>query len=135
MIVVDTPTILIEWDEKEKWLRFQHRSFLDGAEYRRVLTQGLEVMIAKNATKILWDLRKMRVLTPEDQAWAERDWTPRLLKESKVRRSAAVIPQSALARLTLKRVEERTAPIVENTLISRNFATIEEAEAWLRAEG
>jgi hypothetical protein len=36
---------------------------------------------------------------------------------------------------TLKRVEERTAPVVESTLNSRNFAAIEEAEAWLRAEG
>ena len=135
MIVVDTPTILVDWDEKEKWMRFQHRSFLDGAEYRRVLDQALDVLVAKNATKILWDLRKMRVLTPEDQVWAERDWTPRLLKASKVRRSAAVIPQSVVARMSLKRVEERTAPLVENALISRNFATIEEAEAWLRAEG
>jgi hypothetical protein len=90
---------------------------------------------AKKVTKIFWDCRRMKVLTPEDQAWAERDWTPRLIKETKVKHSVLVVPQSVLAQMSVKRVADKSAPITENELETKPFDTMDAAEKWLRAQG
>jgi hypothetical protein len=131
MVIVDKPSISVEWEPRGKWIRVNFKRFIEGDEYRSTLDAALDVAIAKNATRLLWDLRQMKVLTPEDQAWAEREWTPRLLKASKVRCTALVVPRSVLAQMTLRRVAEKTAPMTENEVTSKHFDSVEDAEKWL----
>jgi len=131
MIVVDRPNIAVEWDETKRLMRVEFRGFIDGEEYRETLDRALQVVIAKKCTRILWDLRAMKVLTPDDQKWAETDWTPRLVRQSKVKRTVSVVPKSAVAQMSLKRVSEKTAIVMENEILSRTFDSIEDAEKWV----
>ena len=133
MIIVDSPGMLVTWDSKNGWVRFEFRGFVENETYRRPLEEALKFLSGKKITKILWDLRAMKVLTPEDQTWAERDWTPRLVKETRVKRSAVLVPKSVLANMSLKRVADRAASVMKDELDTKHFDSIEELEKWLRA--
>jgi hypothetical protein len=45
------------------------------------------------------------------------------------------MPQSVLAQMTLKRVAERAAPVMENEIETKHFDSREAAEKWLRGVG
>lgn len=132
MVIEDSPGLLVMFDAKNGWVRFEFKGFVEGDGYRRPLDAALRTLVANKATKILWDCRRMRVLTPEDQAWVERDWTPRLVKEAKVKRSAILVPKSVLAQMSVKRVADKAAPVMLNELDSKYFDSAEAAETWLR---
>lgn len=131
MIVVDSPNLFVEWDEAKKMMRVEFRGFVERDEYRGALNAVLQVAAAQKGTRILWDCRRMKVLTAEDQAWIEAEWTPRLLRETKIRRTATVSPKSMVAQMTLRRVSDKAAPIIENELASRSFDSVQDAEKWL----
>ncbi|NUQ75363.1 MAG: STAS/SEC14 domain-containing protein [Polyangiaceae bacterium] len=133
MIIEDSPGLLVTFDAKDGWVRFEFKGFIEGEAYRRPLDAAIKAMIAHKVNKVLWDCRRMKVLTPEDQAWAESDWTPRLVKEAKAKRSAVVVPKSVLAQMSVKRVADKSAPHTRNELDSRHFDSIEAAEKWLRS--
>jgi hypothetical protein len=133
MIYLDSPNMLVAWVAEGKWMKVEVRGFIDGIEYRSSMETILEAVVERGARKILWDCRKMRVLAPDDQAWAEKDWTPRLMKLSKVRASAVVMPQSMTAQLSLRRVNERTTQLKDQGLTREIFTSLEEATKWLRS--
>ena len=135
MIVCDTPGLLVSFDAKNTLMCYEFKGFVEGEGYRHPLNESLKFLSTRKIERILWDVRRMRVLTPEDQTWAEREWTPRLVKETHVRRSALLMPQSVLAQMTLKRVAERAAPVMENEIETKHFDSLEAAEKWLRGVG
>jgi hypothetical protein len=135
MIVCDTPGLLVSCDAKNTLVCFEFKGFVEGESYRRPLTEALKFLSTRKIERLLWDVRRMRVLTPEDQVWAERDWTPRLVKETHVRRSALLVPQSVIGQMSLKRVAEKAAPVMENEIEIKYFDSREAAEKWLRDGG
>lgn len=135
MIYLNHPNFLLEWIPDGKWLKLEHRGFMGGDEYRGAMDKALEVVIARGATKILWDLRKMKVLGSEDQAWLENDWARRLLQRSNVRYCAVLVPESTIAQLTIKSLNDRTVDLLANELDRVYFSEPEDAENWLRSTG
>jgi hypothetical protein len=133
MVIEDSPGLFVMFDAKNGWVRFEFKGFIEGDGYRRPLDASLKTLIANRATKILWDCRRMKVLTPEDQAWAEGDWTPRMVKEAKVKRSAVIVPKSVLAQMSVKRVSDKAAMVMLNEVETKHFDNPEAAERWLRA--
>jgi hypothetical protein len=135
MIIEDSPGFFVMFDAKNGWVRFEFKGFIEGDGYRRPLDAALKTLIAKKANKLLWDCRRMKVLTAEDQAWAEGDWTPRMAKDAKVRRSAVIVPKSVLAQMSVKRVEGKAMPVMlRNDVETKHFDNPEDAERWLRAD-
>jgi hypothetical protein len=133
MVIEDSPGLFVMFDAKNGWVRFEFKGFVEGDGYRKPLEAALRTLIANKASRILWDCRRMKVLTPEDQAWVEREWTPRLVKEAKVKRSAVLVPQSVLAQMSVKRVVDKVAAVMLNEVETKHFDNTEAAEKWLRA--
>lgn len=133
MIYLNHPNFLLEWIPDGKWLKLEHRGFIGSEEYRAAMDKALEVVVARGTTKMLWDLRKMKVLASEDQAWLENDWVRRLLQRSNVRYCAVIVPESTIAQLTIKSLNDRTVDLLENELSRVYFSSPEDAEHWLRS--
>jgi hypothetical protein len=133
MIYLNHPNFLLEWIPDGKWLKLEHRGFIGGEEYRSAMEKALEVVIARGATRMLWDLYKMKVLAAEDQAWLENNWVKRLLSRSNVRYCAVIVPESTIAQLTIKSLNDRTVQVLENELARVYFSSPEDAERWLRS--
>lgn len=104
------------------------KDFVHGDPFRLGLNKGLELIEEKNASLWLADLRKMQVLSLEDQDWSTNDWFPRAIKGG-IRKMAIVLPESALAKMGLKNIMNKVGGIEIETSY---FSSIDEAEKWLK---
>jgi hypothetical protein len=131
MIYLDTPYAILSWDEIDAWVTLEFRGYVEGAVYRALLDKQIEVLVARSATKLLCDMRRMTVLTAADQAWVDSTWTPKLVKSVRHLDSALVMPKSAVAQLSLDRIVRKQPPtkLGESLL----FDDIDKAKAWLRS--
>jgi SpoIIAA-like len=135
MIYLDTPLATVWWDERDKWVVLEWRSYADGDDYRAILNKELDVLVARRAAKLLCDLRQGAPITASDQAWIDADWLPRLRRTGCLRFTALVLPRSAVAQLSLKRIVSKAGPVIQSDTQTLSFDDIEQAKAWLRSVG
>lgn len=135
MILFDSPGLLVTYDAKNTMVCFEVKEFVEGDEFRRPLEAALTFLSMRKIARIFWDLRLMKVLNPADQEWSEKDWIPRLVKATQVRRSAVLVPKSVLAQMSINRITDRAAAVMENELVTQFFDSREAAESWLRGVG
>jgi hypothetical protein len=136
MIYLNKPYVLIEWDEDLRCVKVEWRGFVDGREYRDALDVILQALTDHRGTKLLADARGMRAVTPEDQAWLNKDWVPRSVTAG-LKHSAVVLPKSAVAQLSLQRIVSagqsgvRTPPSMNEA--GGYFDNLEDAKKWIRS--
>ncbi len=109
--------------------RIVHHSYHQqtaGAEFRKLLSAGIEVMQANQATKWLSDNRNSMVLAPEDSQWAMNDWFPRAVQAG-WKYWAIVVPESAMTKFNLM---EFIDSYVDKGLKVMLFTTPEAALEW-----
>src|SRR4051812_25850168 len=94
--------ITITWDEVTKSVQATGQGFVEGTQFRIPMDKGLELLKEKAASKWLADMREQKVLTQTDQDWTIQNWTPRAVAAG-LKKSAFVIPKSALGQLTLRK--------------------------------
>jgi hypothetical protein len=129
-LIVDIPTVTLAWDDTLKCMRIGWSgAYMSGADYRAVLLRLLEVLERKRACRMLFDMRNMPVMSPDDQAWVQAEWMPKSLKAG-LKYSAVVIPERALSRLTLRHIAKDASNIERERAY---FETLDEASAWLKS--
>lgn len=128
-VTYDKPFLSVHWDNVHKIVVMEWKSFVSGDLFREGLNTGLNLVIEKRTHRWLADLRKIGVVSQEDQKWSNEDWFPRAIQGG-IQRMALLIPESALAKMSVNTIMSK----VGDTLVSRYFSSPEEARAWL-AEG
>lgn len=129
-VIVDTPQVSLVWDEELKSINVTwHGPFVTGPEYRSHLMRILDVLVEKQGSRMLLDMRDMPVMSPDDQEWSEREWMPRSVATG-LKYTAVVMPKSALARSTLRHLAKGASKIDRQRAY---FQGLEEARAWLMA--
>jgi hypothetical protein len=86
----------------------------------------LHVLDLTQATKLLMDLRKMRLVLVDDERWLAQDLLPRLAKTA-LKRLAVVTPENELAALIVADLARPRPTGAE----SKHCGTVEEAKKWL----
>lgn len=135
MVYLDASFLRIEWDKDLKCVTIEHKDvFREGEEYRKVLSKVLDLVEEKQCSRLLADGRKMKIITPEDQAWVEKDWLPRS-KRVGVRYSALILPKSVVSTMAVNRIMERfsSGNGKQVEVIRAYFEEIPPARAWLRS--
>jgi hypothetical protein len=98
-----------------------------GSDFRDLLTKGAEWMELHHAIKWLSDDRDNRIVAPEDGAWAESEWGPRVIKAG-FKYWAIVVPASAVGTLQMRRYADQYRRLgVEVQVLSE----LEPALEWL----
>jgi hypothetical protein len=129
-VIVDTPTVNLVWDDDVKCMRIGWSGeFMSGEDYRSTLLKLLDVLEEKRGSRMLFDMRNMPVMSPDDQAWVLSEWMPKSLKAG-LKYSAVVMPQRALSKMTLRHIA-KDASVIERQ--RAYFETLEEATAWLKS--
>ncbi len=118
----------IHWDEDAKCVIMHWKKFAAGEDFRTGLNKGLQLIIEKNSSRWLADMRNMQVLALEDQDWANQDWFPRAIKGG-IRKMALVQPKSALAKMGVRNVMNK---VMDVNLETNNFDNVSDAKAWLK---
>lgn len=135
MIYLDASFLKIEWDNGLKCVAIEYRDvFVEGEEYRKVLTKVLDLVSEKRCSRLLADGRKMRIITPEDQAWVEEVWLPRS-KRVGVRYSALILPKSVVSTMAVNRLMERftSSGGKQVEIVRAYFEDVPSAKEWLRS--
>jgi hypothetical protein len=114
----------------KKIIHHRFRAFVHGDEFRGVLNTGLDAFKEYGARKWLSDDRGNGALTPEDNQWANDDWSPRVI-EAGWDQWAVVMPEKIVGQMNLKRWIKVYA---DKGVTVRVFATPEPAFAWLAGE-
>ena len=129
-MIVDTPTVTLAWDDHLKCMKIGWSGeYMSGEDYRAILMRLLDVLEVKGGSRMLFDMRNMPVMSPEDQAWVQSEWMPKSLKAG-LKYSAVVMPQRALSRLTLRHIAKDASEIERQRAY---FETLDEAAAWLKS--
>jgi hypothetical protein len=102
-----------------------------GDDFRDLLARGAECLEQNHAAKWLSDDRKNGPIGPEDSAWGETIWGPRVLKAG-FRFWAIVVPASAVGSLQMHRFANMYR---ERGVLVEIFSELEPAWAWLKSVG
>ena len=90
----------------------------------------LHALDVTQATQLLMDLRKMRLVLVDDERWLAQDLLPRLAKTA-LKRMAIVTPGKCLAALIVADLARPRPTGAE----SKHCETVEEAKKWLSRDG
>jgi len=125
------PYASICWNENLKIVELTWKGFVTSEEYRQTQDQALVIISEKKATLMLMDARDIKVIMPEDQAWAVEVWAPKLALTG-AKKFATVTPQSAVARMNASSMERGSAAFQAAAPYEyRSFGTTAEAQNWL----
>jgi hypothetical protein len=120
-------TASVRWDRAGKLVLVDWEGWADSAEFARLLDAEIRALTEHNASRILADCRRQRVLRLEDQERADREWLPRALAAG-LKRFAIVLPTSVLAAMN---VQDRLNKVPSAMLDIAYFEQIDKARAWL----
>lgn len=126
-VAFDRPYITIRWDTMNKIVIMQWKSFVMGEDFRDALDTGLNIAIENNTGRWLADLRKLGVLSPVDQTWANNDWHPRATNAG-INRMGLVMPERDVVKMGVNNILKK---VHDKALIVNYFATVEDAHKWL----
>lgn len=130
MIYINEPYVTMSWDEENHFIYTEWKAYAEAEKYRDPMEQGIKVMKERKCNKVLVDSRNLKVINPLDQKWTIEDWTPRAVAAG-LRYNTFIIPKSALAQSSLKRVVNYVGKV---EIESGFFSDIEEAKAWLNTK-
>ncbi|RDC66163.1 STAS/SEC14 domain-containing protein [Adhaeribacter pallidiroseus] len=107
----------------------QWQGFLSSAEFRKAVTQCLQLIEEYKPLRWLGDNRKMKVIRQADQDWFAVNALPRL-QASTIRRHATVVSEDIFNKMAVEQIIRR----VENpeALFLKEFNSKQLALAWLK---
>lgn len=118
------------WDPKSNAVCIEWQGWADPTEFAAANEAGLRALIEHHSSRWLGDLRNLKAIQQSDQEWIVRDWFPRMLAAGLIR-IALVTAKSGLAMMNIRDILSKIPGT--KSLEVGHFATVEEAQEWLRA--
>lgn len=97
-------------------------------EYRLNLDKQVELVRQHRFTKVVFDLRKMGVLSAENQQYTSQVYMPQVTKAG-LKHSALIVPEDIFGEASAKNVTTRVKNEVDLSL--QYFKDLNQALAWL----
>ena len=119
-----------KWIEQSRLVHVRWEGWANAAEFGALLDAEVRALKEHGGTCLLADCRLQRVLSPDEQQRANRDWVPRAV-EAGLKRFAVVLPLSDMA---AGHLQERLGEVSGSGFEVSYFTTVEDAEQWLQAE-
>ena len=117
----------VTWDEEGQLVMVEWEGWADSAEFAALLDAEIRALSEHHASRLLADCRRQKVLRPDDQERADKEWLPRALVAG-LKRFAIVLPTSVLAAMN---VQDRLGKVPGATFDIAYFEGVDEARAWL----
>jgi hypothetical protein len=123
---MDTPRVLIQWDDEAQWVLIQFRGWAATGEIVAAVPTFLKAVADHHAAKCLSDSRERHVVQPGAMSSFVDIGIPQAAALG-LKRLAIVRPRSVV---TLNSLEPMVAKYREH-VETETFATLEDAAAWL----
>ena len=116
----------VKWDEPNKTVHVEWEGWANSTEFAALLDAGIRALKEHAGSLWLADCRRQKVLRPDDQDRADREWLPKAAATG-LKRFAVVLPESGLAATNIK---QKQATISAQVQVGY-FTTVDEAREWL----
>jgi hypothetical protein len=127
--VIEDEYVTLWYHPDDKIVHHRIHKFLVPGVFEKLLGTGAELMERHGAEKWLSDDRNNVVVSPEDLAWAEENWVPRVLKAG-FKHWAIVVPSTAVAEMQMKALQAKRR---KQGITVEMFEVVDDAMAWLRS--
>jgi hypothetical protein len=117
----------VRWDQSGKLVLVEWEGWANSAEFAALLDAEVRALTEHRGSRLLADCRRQKVLRPEDQDRADKEWLPRAIAAG-LKRFAIVLPTSVLAAMN---VQGRLSKVPSSTLDIAYFEGVDEARTWL----
>lgn len=126
-VLRDEPAYTIEYDDEIDAVVHTWEEFTSGQEFRDGCEALLECAKQRDASKMLVDTRAIEAHDDDDQAWMQREWTPRVSRAG-VDYSATVRSDSVIAEMDLENLMDDFDQDDHGVKVT---ADMDEARRWL----
>lgn len=127
--IIDDEVRCLYFHAESKVVHHKIRSAIRGKDFRDLLSRGAECMEKNHAVKWLSDDRDSVVIAPEDNAWGDVVWAPRVVKAG-FKYWAIVVPTDAVGSMQMRRLatEYRKRGVTVEV-----FSDLDTALGWLES--
>ena len=108
-------TASVSWDPNGKLVFVEWEGWADSAEFAALLDAEIRALGEHRGSRLLADCRRQRVLNPDDQDRADKEWVPRA-PAAGLKRFAIVLPTSVLAAMN---VQDRLGKVPSAMLVAQ----------------
>jgi hypothetical protein len=99
----ESKAIHISWLPQDRFIHVEWRGYASNSEYLEILAKQLSLNVQKRATKILYDLRKMGVVSAENQKYTNEVYFPEMA-QSGSKYAAIVIPENIFGQASVNNI-------------------------------
>ncbi len=114
------------YDDETDAVVAQMTEYADGEPFREYMNAVIEGVNETGSDCVLADTREQPTLDSADQEWSATEWGPRA-EANGVEKLAAVVPESVLAEMSVRKVTEQSADDIDREF----FDSVADAKAWL----
>lgn len=114
----------VRWDPNGRLVLVEWEGWADSAEFAALLDAEVRALSEHRGSRLLADCRRQKVLRPDDQERADKEWLPRALTAG-LMRFAIVLPTSVLAAMN---VQDRLGKVPSATLDIAYFEGVDQAQ-------
>lgn len=126
----DNRSINLGWDTEGNFLHVEWKGFANDEGYLEILHKQVELTKKHGATKILYDLRKMGVVSQKNQEYTNKEYFPTVSRAGN-KIAAIVVPQNIFGEVSVSAIMGARN---EELFDAKIFPEPESAKEWLQQQ-
>ena len=131
MEIYQSKNVTLSYDDETGILTHTWHEYSPSKEYQECLEKSFEMMCKHHAKKWIFDQKKVKVISPQDQKWVVEVWTPKVIRKlGRGIKSAVILGENIFGEVSIKNLVDATTHQVE----TKFFEDIETAQKWLLEE-
>ena len=138
-VYVDKAWLHMRWDSEHDCLFAEWKGFATSAEFQGALLKAVDVIRDRRGAAFVNDIRKLELVSDEDQRWLMSTWPP-LVIAAGLKRLAIVMAKTGLSKMAVEEMLRLSAnPVPRGTgaaiasFQSRTFDSVGDALVWVAA--
>lgn len=127
-ILFDSKAVTISWNQQDKYLHVEWKGYAASNEYLSILQKQIDLTREKKAAKIIYDLRKMGVVSPKDQKYTNEVYFPQMAANGS-KYAGIIIPENIFGQASVQNILGQKN---EALFTAKLFSGTSEAVAWVK---
>ena len=129
-IIIDNPYAILRVYPHKKIIHHEIHKYIYGEPFQELMMKGADAFEENHCTKWLSDDRGNSAPRPEDIAWTQSVWEPRVIKAG-WKHLALVLPEKVIGQMSMKKIINRYH---QQGIKMEIFSDPEMAIAWLERQ-
>ena len=108
------------------------KGYIPSAIYRESLEKSLDIAKEHKITNWISDIRHMKMLEAQDQAWAISVWLPKAVSAGCYKKQAVLMPEDIFGGASARNL---ISAALGHLVDIQSFTTMEDAKEWVHSAG